>query len=501
MSGFGPFRFDVAAQLLYRGGDLVSIGRRGARLLAVLLERRGAVVSKADLVDAAWPDTAVEESNLSVQVAALRKALGRRDDGGEWIVTVERVGYRFVEEDAASGDHPGLPSLAVLPFTNISGDAAQDYLADGVVEDLTTALARFRSFSVAARNSAFVYKGRAVDVRRAASQLGVRYVLEGSTRRTGERVRIAAQLIDGASGMHIWANTFDGSAEDLFGVQDRIVESVASAVEPRIQQAEMARSRRERPESAAAYDLYLRALSRLQTQMPAENAAAYGLLRDALQIEPDNVMFLASAAEVLQHRISMKWPPVTNDDVTACRDLCHRGLRHADHDAYALSLFGMGLFNVREYELGFETAQRAAELNPNSLMVLLNAGITHLLWGSVEQAEGFFRRSLALNPSDQHQKFVLTGMAHVEMIRRNYTSALEWAQRSLAVNDNYNATYWMLIAASAHLGRMEDARRFLEQCEALAPGTNVASIEPGAPLRDRGAAVIEGLRLAGMRER
>ena len=183
-------------------------------------------------------------------------------------MTVPRVGYRFAGEAEATmlGDAPAprsepvAPSLAVMPFQNLSGNPEQDYFADGVVEDIITALSRFTSFAVIARNSSFVYKGRGVDVRQVANELGVRYVLEGSVRRAGDRLRITAQLVDGVTGAHLWARNFDGALEDMFDFQDRITESVATLVEPRIQAAEIERSRRERPGSMATYDIYLRAL-------------------------------------------------------------------------------------------------------------------------------------------------------------------------------------------------------------------------------------------------
>ena len=290
----------------------------GALLLGALLKARGEVVTKAELMDAAWPGTAIEESNLSVQIASLRKLLGPAPDGGEWIVTVQRVGYRFVGEADAPrpGDAPAprsepvAPSLAVMPFQNLSGDPEQDYFADGVVEDIITALSRFTSFAVIARNSSFVYKGRAVDVRHVASEFGVRYVLEGSVRRAGNRLRITAQLVDGVTGAHLWARSFDGSLEDVFDFQDRITESVATLVEPRIQTAEIERSRRERPGSMATYDIYLRALTKISSESDKDNAEAYALLTEALALEPDNAVFLAHAAWALEHRSTMGWPPI-----------------------------------------------------------------------------------------------------------------------------------------------------------------------------------------------
>lgn len=207
---------------LWRGGRPVAIGGRAAAVLAAVVDADGAVVSKAALLQAGWSDAIVEEGNLATQIKALRRALGQGPDGGEWIATIERVGYRLLRPDAYSIRTNSMPAIAVLPFANMSADPEQNHFADGIVEDIITALSRFKSFAVVARNSSFTYDGRAVDVRRAAAELGVRYVLEGSVRRSGNQVRISAQLIEATNGTHLWAETFDGTAADVFEVQDRI---------------------------------------------------------------------------------------------------------------------------------------------------------------------------------------------------------------------------------------------------------------------------------------
>lgn len=197
---FGPFVLDAGRGLLQRDGKSVAIGQRGRALLEALLDAEGGTVTKADLMDRAWPGTIVEEGNLTVQIAALRKSLGTAPDGQEWIATVPRQGYRLIRPASAAREADAVlsakPALAVLPFANLSGDPDQDWFADGVVEDIITALSRFRSFAAIARNSSFVYKGRAVDIRQVAKELGVRYVLEGSVRRAGDRLRITAQLVE-----------------------------------------------------------------------------------------------------------------------------------------------------------------------------------------------------------------------------------------------------------------------------------------------------------------
>ena len=306
---FGPFLLNPDNGTLFRDGELVAIGQRGALLLGALVKRPVRCVTKAELMDAAWPGTTVEESNLSVQIASLRKLLGpspdrRRMDRDHPARRLSlRRGRRkrpATPQTQASSHEPVIPSLAVLPFQNLSGDPEQDYFADGVVEDIITALSRFKSFAVIARNSSFVYKGRAVDVRQVARELGVRYVLEGSVRRAGERLRITAQLVDGTSGAHLWADKFDGVVEDVFDVQDRITESVVVVIEPHIRQAEIERSRRKPPENLDAYDLYLRALSKIYTTQPAENAEAYALLMRAVALEPNYAPFLVHAGWALE---------------------------------------------------------------------------------------------------------------------------------------------------------------------------------------------------------
>jgi TolB-like protein/Tfp pilus assembly protein PilF len=504
---FGVFRFEPRAGLLFEGDQLVALGRRGAQLLDALLHRRGEVLTKDELIQAAWPDTAIEESNLSVQIAQLRKALGQTADGKDWIATVPRVGYRFAaSEEPGAPERPAdasrLPSLAVLAFDNLGDDPSQRYFADGIVEDLITGLSRFRSFDVIARNSSFAYRGRALDVRKVARELGVRYVLEGSVRRVGPRLRVTAQLIDGEDGAHLWAHTYDGDMEDVFDVQDRITESVAAFVEPRIGHAEIMRSRRQRPQSVAAYDLYLRAQFALQVMSQEGIARAYQLFSEALVLEPENVMFLSGASEAIQNRISQGFPPFGLDDRERCLDLARRGLRLAGNDASAIALFGMSLMNAREHELGYATVLRAVKLNPNSLMVMLSAGIACLQGGNLDDAVAYLERARRLGPNEPWQKFVLTALAQISMIKGGYEEALGLARQSLSVAHSYGKSRWVQIAANALLGRMDEARRHLGVFRIDSPAVTIRSIREGQPNLDpqRMAAILDGLRLAGLPE-
>lgn len=396
-----------------------------------------------------------------------------------------------------------MPAIAVLPFQNMSGDAEQDYFSDGIVEDIITALSRFRSFTVIARNSSFVYKGKAVDVRQVARDLGVQYVLEGSVRRAGGRLRVTAQLIDAASGAHLWADRFDGGVEDVFDVQDRITESVATTVEPRIHDAELARSRRERPGSLTAYDLYLQALPRLRFGTQAENAAAFTLLEKALALDPDNAVILSLAIEALQHRFVTGWPSLTGDDKSACGRMVHHALANAHDNAIVLARCGNTLVQMmRDYEVGLATVERAVSLNPNDAESMIIAGVCNTLCGNVKRALDYFDRVLRLNPQDPNVFIILTGTAHARMIDSDFAGALRSAESSIAINVNYDPTYWMLIAANAHLGRMDEARRWLDRFRALVPGVTLGNIKAGQADKDgtRTRAILDGLRMAGLPE-
>ncbi len=418
--------------------------------------------------------------------------------------------YRVIAEKPVSsgppakfGNLPTRPALVVLPFANLGNDPNQEWFADGIVHDMTTALSRFRSFAVIARNSSFVYKGRAVDVRRVAQELGVRYVLEGSVRRAGNRLRIAAQLVDGATGSHLWAEQFDGTSEELFDFQDRITESVAMLVEHRIQAAEIERSRRERPESLAAYDIYLQAVWKIDKETDQDNADAITLLTQALAMEPDNALLISHAVWALDFRVAMGWPAFGADDRRTCIELSRRGLQNADGDPIVMAICGLALIQSgRDYEMGMAALETAANASPNNLMVIHRAGVGHLHCGGIDDALAYFHRATRLSPNGPESHTTLAGIAHANIVLGNYAEALTWAGRGFALKTTYHPTLWMLIAANALLGRMDEAHRFLGVFKTLAPEVTVSSIRAGQAARDpnRIAAVLEGLRIAGLDE-
>ncbi|WP_259186778.1 winged helix-turn-helix domain-containing protein [Rhizobium sp. BK176] len=501
---FGPFVLDPVGGTLTRQGKRIPLGLRGVALLKVLLEAKGETVGKSVLMECAWPGAIVEESNLTVQIAALRKALGLRPDNGDWITTVPRIGYRLLKLGHSNGETlASMPVLAVLPFAFLGDSVEQEYFADGIVYDIITALSRFRSFAVVARNSSFAYKGRDIDVREVAKELGVPYVLTGSVRRAGNQLRITTQLIDGANGSHLWAETFDGAVDDVFSFQDRITEKVATGIAPEIQLAEIQRSRRDRPGSVDAYDTSLLALSKILAETSAENAAAHRLLSNAIDAEPHNAYLLALAAWTLEHRINMGWPPLGPNDREKCFEWARRGLDNAAGDPTAMAHCAMALVQVaKEYDWGMAVLAAALEANPNNVTVMTASGVAHLHCGDLHHALELFGRATKLSPRDLLAHIPLCGTAHAHIALGQYELALSYAARALASNPNFDPTYWMMAAANAHLGRLAEARRYLAKLMTLSPSVTIEAIRSGHPDKDpkRLANVLNGLRLAGMSE-
>lgn len=504
-TAFGPFVLDRSRMALLQAGKTVAVGQRGLALLSVLADHDD-VVSKSDLMQAGWPGTIVEEGNLTVQIAALRKALGARDDGQEWIVTVPRVGYRLLRgEGPSEGEvRSPLPSLAVLPFQNLSGDPEQDYFADGVVEDIITALSRFKSFAVVARNSSFAYRGRAVDVRTAANEMGVRYVLEGSVRRAGSRLRVTAQLVEGASGAHIWANSYDGAVDDVFTMQDRITEQVAAIVHPKIERAEIERSRRKRPERLDAYDLYLQGSIKHASRHLSEDVEACRLLERSVELDPHFAPALATFASALSMQVSMGWKPLGHDDGARAAEYARRAIREGSDDGVVLARSAVALMHTgTDYQHAVELVRTAMQINANDAVVLAFASIVELHCGDVQRSLALSHRAIELMPTDPGAHWALTAISHAHMALGQFEEAIRWAERSRAINPEYDPTFWMLIAGNAQLGRMDEAREGLAAFLVTHPDLTVERLRAAQPSRyeDRMAAILSGLQMAGLPER
>lgn len=498
---FGPFSFDVDHMILAREGASVALGSRAAMLLQLLLAADGRPVARETLLAMTWPGVVVEEGNLAAQIAALRKALGPRPDGSDWIVTVPRRGYRLDREFGAA-PFSVVPAIAALPFANLSSDPDQGYFADGIVEDLITALSKFKTLAVVGRASSFVYKGRAVDAREVATQLGVRYLLDGSVRRSGDEVRVSAQLIDGESGRQLWAEKFDGAVTRVFDFHDRITTSVIGLIEPRIRLAEIERSRAKRPESIDAWDLYLQALPIVYGSDVAAYDTAIELLERAVGLDPAYGPAIALAAWAHEKRRTFGGvAPAGVDDKARSIELARRALDLDPGDAFALAMMGWFRCLFDNDFSGVRLVERAVEINPNSVPVLQFAGTTYMIGGDLEDALVVSKRAVALSPGGPENYMSLTHIAQAYVNLGDFEQAIPWAQQATELNPRYLYGHMTLACAHAHLGRMAEAREAARAALAVFPALTVPALDkPPVRYVERRRVWADGLRLAGIPE-
>jgi DNA-binding winged helix-turn-helix (wHTH) protein/tetratricopeptide (TPR) repeat protein len=485
---FGPFVLDEAGTVLCRGAETVPLGRRSLALLRALLQRNGEPVSKEQLRAEIWSGRVVEDVNLSVQVAHLRKALGRTAEGHEWVVTVPRFGYRLAASDPTDAAVGPLPMLAVLPFQNLGGDPQRQYIVDGFVDELISALSRFRGFGVFSRSARPPFV--------AAAGAAV-YRLEGSVQVVAGVIRVVAMLADHA-GRSLWSERFSGRADDLLAFEDHVVRGVASTITPRIQATELARSNRKPPASLDAYDLYLRGMARLYAFTAAANAEAIALLERAIAIEPDNGVYLGFCAWALEMRITLGWPVAPDIDDRRCVELANRAVELAGDDAVVLAHCGLALQLVgREYQRGLSVVERAVALNPNDPVALLHAGIAHYIGGRLDTALERLHACVALQPNHAYEAMGVIGNVMCTLGR--FDEALASARRALAINANYEPGHWVAVAAPAQLGRLDEAKAALASMLARHPGLTLTKLTRVHPMEAaREDRLLEGLRLAGL---
>ncbi len=496
---FGPFVLDPSAGRLLRHGEPLPVAASGVRILEALLEAKGGVVTKQYLLERGWPDTIVEEGNLTVQIAKLRTLLEVGDARGKLIVTVPRVGYRLLGQDkpgvAPAANSPAKPSIAVLPFANLGG--GEDFHADGLVDDLITGLSRFRTFAVVSRNSAFVYKGRNVDARQAAAELGVRYLLEGSVRRAGERVRISAQLIEGATGIHLWAEKFDGEAADIFDFQDRITASVIGLIEPQIQRAEIERARQKRPDTFDVWDLYAQAVPLVHSARVSDYDTAISLLDRAIALDPSYGPALAMASWAHERRRTFGGiAPPGVDDAQVALELVQRAVEADPDDALALALYGWYRILFRGDERGIELCERAVALNPYNRAVLDLAAVAQQNAGDPEKEIAYSHRAIDLSPGAPDNYGCLNHIAAGHYILRRFAEAAYWARRSIDLEPGYVYSHMFLAVSLAQLGRIEDGRKELGAARAIWPEVPIVR-KDGIRDPEHDTVWLEGMRLLG----
>jgi adenylate cyclase len=507
---FEEFAFDTDRRELHRGAEVISITPQVFDLLEYLIQNRERVVSRDDLINAIWSGRIVSDAALTTRLNCARAAL--RDSGEEQrlIKTLPRKGFRFVgtvrEERAPEATLkptlalPDKPSIAVLPFENMSGDVEQEYFADGIVEEIITALSRFKWLFVIARNSSFTFKDKAIDIKEVGNRLGVRYVLQGSVRKASGKIRIAGQLIDAISGATIWADRFERDMTDVFALQDEITVAVVSAIEPKLFQTEIALAARRRPENLTAYDFYLRATQQFYLMTREGLAEAIGLAHRALELDPRFGLVAALAASCHMNNVVLGYACDRRFERNEAVRLLHLALSIEEDDPDTIAKAAViSAFLVGDYEGAVEMADRAVALNPNSFQAWENRGWVYKLAELPDEAIRSFERAIRVNPVDPLLHLSLTGMGMAFIELRRFDEAIAAVKKALRQNPSYSAAYWCLASAFAHLGRDAEARgaaaRLLEIDTAFTTSARI-----GRGRQSNAQVLTEGLRKAGLPE-
>jgi TolB-like protein len=521
---FEDYALDPDRRELTRHAQAVAIGPKVFDLLLYLVQNRERVVTKDDLLEAVWSGRIVAESTLTSHINAVRKAIGDSGEEQRLVRTISRKGFRFVGEiKEASADRvtprsepakpeepparaptlPDRPSIAALPFLNLSGDIEQEYFTDGVVEDIITALSRIRWLFVIARNSSFTYKGRAVDVKQVGRELGVRYVLEGSVRKAAHKVRITGQLIDATTGVHLWAERFDRTLEDIFELQDQVTEAVVGAIAPQLERAEIERAKRKPTESLDAYDYYLRGMAHLHLGSRGSIDAALGHFNDALMRDPNFASAYAMAAWCFFWRKVNGWMTDRAGEIAEGARLAHRAVDLGRDDAVALTRGGHALAILTDDVAGgIALLDRALVLNPNLAAAWFLAGFLRTWNGEPDAAIEHFAHAIRLSPLDPEIYRMQAGLAAAHLFAGRFDDASSWAEKAFRELPSFLMVVCVIAASHALAGRPDEAQRAMKHLRELDPTFRISNLAKWIPIRrpEDIATFADGLRKAGLPE-
>jgi TolB-like protein/cytochrome c-type biogenesis protein CcmH/NrfG len=520
---FDDHTLDAGRRELRRGAERIAVEPQVFDLLVYLVQNRERVVSKDDLIASVWGGRIVSDSTLTSRINAARKALG--DSGGEQklIRTVPRKGLRFVgtvltgadgvepaHAIGSPGDEiheparpalplPDRPAIAVLPFVNMSGDPEQEYFSDGISEDIITALSKLRWFFVIARNSSFIYKGKAVHMKQVAEELGVGYVVEGSVRKGGDRVRITAQLNDVATGSHLWAERYDRDLADVFAVQDEITEAIVAAIEPQLYAAESFRAQRKPPDSLDAWDLVMRALSHYWRVTRQDNVVAQALLEKAIAIDPNYGQALGVLATSHTFSAHMGWADMATVAPIAERAALAAILADSE-DPWAHFALGCVYLFARRFDDSLAEFELALRLNPNFSLAQGYYGVTLSYCGRWEDGDLAARRALRLSPRDPFSAIYYGIAAYAQFVGRNYDEAMRLAREGIRQRSDFVGAHRVLAASAGMAGQAEVAAAALHELRRAQPNISLAWIASQMPIKqdaDR-EHYLEAFRRAGL---
>jgi TolB-like protein len=519
---FADCVLDPDRRELTRATHTVAIGPQVFDLLLYLLENRDRVVSKDHLLDAVWAGRIVSESTLTSHINAVRKAIGDNGEEQQLLRTVPRKGFRFVGDvtEAAGADSsskdasaglsrpslalPSKPSIAVLPFQNLSGDPEQAYFADGVVEEIITALSRVRWLFVIARNSSFTYQGRSVDVKQVGEELGVGYVLEGSVRKAADRVRITGQLIDATTGAHLWAERFEGTLDDIFQLQDQIAASVAGAIAPQVELAEIERAKKKPTDSLNAYDCYLRGLAHMHRGTRGSVEEALPLFHRSIELDPEFAAVQAMTAWCYFWRKVNGWSADGPTEIAEGARLARRAVELGRDDAVALTRGGHAIAHLAgDLDSGIALLDRAIYLNPNLASAWFLGGFLRTWHGETESAIEHFERAMRLSPVDPELYRMQAGIAMAHLFAGRLEAASAWAEQAQRNLPSFLMVVAIIAATHALSGRPDEARRAMAQLRSLDPALRISNLKDWLPIHrpEHLSVFSDGLRKAGLPER
>jgi adenylate cyclase len=515
---FGDHVLDVELRELRRAGELVTLEPQSFDLLVYLIRNRDRVVSKNDLIESVWAGRFVSESTVTARLNAARKAVGDSGATQSIIRTLARKGVRFIAEvraegrlpTGAVGGLPGLapaptiplpakPSIAVLPFANLSSDPEQEYFSDGIADDIITALSRYPSLLVIARNSSFTYKDLSVDVKHVGGELGVRYVLEGSVRKAGRQIRVIAQLIETEAGTHIWADRYDGNITNIFVVQDKITRDVTTAIAPAIADAERRRAIRRPPGTHDTWSAYQRGLWHMSKATREDNRLAQQYFAEAIALDANFSGSHTGLALAQMQESGLFATLGVAEARVSITDLARRAVTIDEGDAEAHACLSWALNFNGDYEGARSEAQRALAISPNLASAHRAMGTTLIFSGAPREGLVALEASIRLDPRDPLLAWHLNRVTIAHYFTANYEAAIDAAKRVIRSYPEFPLTYRWLAAALGQAGRTKEARQALDQAILIGAGTFDMYVRRRVPWHrpEDYEHMLDGLRKAG----
>ncbi|HET7910573.1 MAG TPA: winged helix-turn-helix domain-containing tetratricopeptide repeat protein, partial [Pseudolabrys sp.] len=501
---FGDHTLDADRRELRRGSEPIAVEPQVFDLLVYLVENRDRVVSKDDLIASVWGGRVVSDSTLTSRINAARKAVGDSGENQKLIRTIARKGLRFIGDvsvsplgvdapdmltrshaDSQEASRPALPlperpAIAVLPFVNMSGDPEQEYFSDGISEDIISALSKLRWFFVIARNSSFTFKGKSVHMKQIAEELGVGYVVEGSVRKSGERVRITAQLNDVATGTHIWAERYDRDIADVFAVQDEITEAIVAAIEPQLYAAENFRAQRKPPDSLDAWDLVMRGLSHYWRLTRQDNMVAQAMLEKATAIDPNYGQALGVLAAAHTFSAHMGWSEMAKA-VPIAERAAIAAIRADSEDPWAHYALGNVCLFTRRFDDSLAEFETALRLNPNFSLAQCYYGLTLCYCGRWQDGDLAARRALRLSPRDPFSALYYGIASYSQYSGHNYDEAMRLAREAIRERNDFVGGHRVLTASAGMAGRNEVAAAALQELRRVQPNISLSWISKEMP--------------------